>query len=88
MLFTWEKPSAARTLSWKVCYKDAKVYENPLKTDGFDVFKIGNGQMAWVSFLDGMQRVLLFTDKPELAQHMAKTTGEMERIEQERVEDF
>ena len=55
----------------------------------FDLFfrtlssKINNNQLSWVSFLDGMQRVLLFTDHPELAAQLAKTTGEMERIEQE-----
>ena len=83
VLFTWEKPSGVRALSWSVCYKDAKVYENSLRTDEFDAFKIGHGQLAWVSFLDGMQRVLLFTNQPLLAQQLAKTTGESERIEQE-----
>ena len=83
VLFTWEKPSGVRLLNWKVCYKDAKTYENTLKTDEYDVFKINNNQLSWVSFLDGMQRVLLFTDHPELAAQLAKTTGEMERIEQE-----
>ena len=51
------------------------MFENSLRTDEYDVFKIGQGQLAWVSFLDGMQRVLLFTNQPLLAQQLAKTTG-------------
>eukprot|EP00092_Neocalanus_flemingeri_P033380 GFUD01036296.1.p1 GENE.GFUD01036296.1~~GFUD01036296.1.p1 ORF type:complete len:2741 (+),score=704.42 GFUD01036296.1:512-8224(+) len=84
VLFTWEKPSGVRVLHWSVSgVPGAKVYENSLKTDECDAFRVGNGQFAWVSFLDGMQRVLLFTSQPMLAQQLAKTTGESERIEQE-----
>ena len=84
VLFTWEKPSGARVLHWSVDgIQGAKVYENSLKTDDCDAFRVGTGQFAWVSFLDGMQRVLLFTNQPLLAQQLAKTTGESERIEQE-----
>jgi len=84
VLFTWEKPSGARVLHWSVDgIQGAKVYENGLKTDDCDAFRVGTGQFAWVSFLDGMQRVLLFTNQPLLAQQLAKTTGESERIEQE-----
>ena len=39
--------------------------------------------MVLVSSLDGMQRVLQFTNQPLLAQQLANTTGESERIEQE-----
>ena len=82
VLFTWERPSGSRTLVWSVLgVKETK--ENSLTSDEYGVFQIGNGRFAWVSFLDGMQRVLLFTNQPELAQHLAKTTGETERIEQE-----
>ena len=52
-------------------------FENLLRTDEYDVFKIDQGQLAWVSFLDGMQRVLLFTNQPLLAQQLAKTTGRL-----------
>ncbi len=38
---------------------------------------------SWVSFLDGMQRVLFFTHNVVLADRLARTTGESERIEQE-----
>ena len=82
VLFTWERPSGSRTLVWSVLgVKETK--ENSLTSDEYGVFQIGNGKFAWVSFLDGMQRVLLFTNQPILAQQLAKTTGESERIEQE-----
>ncbi len=59
--------------------------ENSLKTDGYGSFTIGHSNMtfSWVSFLDGMQRVLFFTHNVALADRLARTTGESERIEQE-----
>ena len=69
VLFTWDKPSGSRVLNWSVVTgsKESKVHENSLRTDECECFKIGShGQMAWVSFLDGMQRVLLFTNQPLL----------------------
>ena len=54
------------------------------EADGQDVIELGpNKYLAWVSFLDGMQRVLLFTDDPGLCYSLAHTTGEHERIAQE-----
>ena len=57
------------------------MFDNSLRTDEYDVFKIGQGQLAWVSFLDGMQRVLLFTNQPllALAKQLAKTTGRLNK---------
>ena len=60
-LFTWDRPSGSRSLSWTVSGIQGKHFENSLRTDECDVFRVGNGQFARVSFLDGMQRVLLFT---------------------------
>ena len=57
--------------------------ENTLKTDGFGSFAVGGMTFSWVSFLDGMQRVLFFTHNVHLADRLARTTGESERIEQE-----
>ncbi len=52
--------------------------------DGEGVIELDVGQyLAWVSFLDGMQRVLLFTEDPNLCYHLSRSTGEFERIEQE-----
>ena len=39
-------------------------------------------QMWWVSFLNGMQRVLLFTPEMSIARD-AQSAGELERISQE-----
>ena len=44
------------------------VYRTLCLQDGNDGFFINSDSKAyWVSFLDGMQRVLLFTDDPALA---------------------
>ena len=46
--------------------------------------KFGQEQyLSWVSFLDGMQRVLLFTDDPNLCYALANTNGDRERIDYE-----
>jgi vacuolar protein sorting-associated protein 13A/C len=57
--------------------------ENSLKTDGYGSFVAGGLTFSWVSFLDGMQRVLFFTHNVHLADRLARSTGESERIEQE-----
>jgi vacuolar protein sorting-associated protein 13A/C len=62
---------------------DRPAIENTLKTDGYGSFAIGGMIFSWVSFLDGMQRVLFFTHNVHLADRLARTTGESERIEQE-----
>ena len=84
--YTWLKPSGDRTLVWsrEGIGKSAQEFENSLETDGQDVLELAqNRYLAWVSFLDGMQRVLLFTDDPGLCYSLAHTTGEHERIAQE-----
>ena len=59
--------------------------ENTLLQDGEGVIELGHHRyLAWVSFLDGMQRVLLFTEDPGLCFSLAHTTGEHERIAQVR----
>jgi hypothetical protein len=62
---------------------DKPPVENTLKTDGCGSFNIRGMDFSWVSFLDGMQRVLFFTHNVLLADRLARTTGESERIEQE-----
>lgn len=42
----------------------------------------GNVKLFWVSFLDGMQRVLLFTPDVSVARG-AEAAGEMEAFDQE-----
>ena len=61
--YTWINPQGDRTFIWG--HDESKEYENPLMTDDQGWIDLGPNQyLAWVSFLDGMQRVLLFTDDP------------------------
>ena len=61
--YTWINPQGERTFIWG--HDESKEYENPLMTDDQGWIDLGPNQyLAWVSFLDGMQRVLLFTDDP------------------------
>ena len=43
-----------RSLSWRVCVSDAKMFENSLRTDEYDVFRVGQGQLAWVRYNAGL----------------------------------
>ncbi len=81
--YTWMDPSGPRTLLWSISgYREE--YSDSLISDGEGVIELDVGYyLAWVSFLDGMQRVLLFTEDPNLCYHLAHSTGEFERIEQE-----
>ena len=59
-------------------------FENSLQSDEGDFIQLSPDQiLTWVSFLDGMQRVLLFTDDYNLGANLAHTTGEFERIDYE-----
>ena len=82
-LFTWERPSGVRKLVWYISgYSDE--YLNQLISDGEGVIELDQDKyFGWVSFLDGMQRVLLFTDDISLCYRLAHSTGENERISQE-----
>ncbi|KAK3093140.1 hypothetical protein FSP39_011676 [Pinctada imbricata] len=81
-LYTWENALAKkREIEWSC--GEVKNKKNDLIQDGTDGFFINSDSKAyWVSFLDGLQRVLLFTDDPALAIN-AQEAGELERIEQE-----
>jgi vacuolar protein sorting-associated protein 13A/C len=51
--------------------------------DGIGEFKLNEDrQVWWVSFLDGMQRVLLFTPDMTIARD-AQTAGELEPLDKE-----
>ncbi|KAK9701873.1 SHR-binding domain of vacuolar-sorting associated protein 13, partial [Popillia japonica] len=66
--YTWENPSGDRVLVWEGGYK--KEIENDLRKDGCGEYPIGdNNHVYWVSFLDGMQRVLLFTSDSTVAEN-------------------
>ncbi|XP_036365427.1 vacuolar protein sorting-associated protein 13A [Octopus sinensis] len=81
MLYTWENPSGNRELIW-TC-GTTKELKNNLTQDGIGEFFADNDtKVYWVSFLDGMQRVLLFSQDLALVT-IAQQAGELERIEQE-----
>ncbi|CAH2273272.1 Hypothetical predicted protein [Pelobates cultripes] len=79
-LFAWEDPTGIKKLTWKYS-------EN---TGELDLLKDESGQFAhnqdvqvhWVSFLDGRQRVLLFTEDVALVTK-ARQAEEMEQPDQE-----
>lgn len=65
MLYTWQDPAGDRLILWD---DGDETIENDLRRDGIKPIKGRNGDTAyWVSFLDGTQRVLLFTDIQEIA---------------------
>ncbi|KAJ9578224.1 hypothetical protein L9F63_005554, partial [Diploptera punctata] len=82
LLYAWEQPTGSRTIAWK----DGKKKEilDDLRKDGIGEFTPMDSQqqMWWVSFLNGMQRVLLFTPEMSIARD-AQSAGEFEPISQE-----
>ncbi|XP_063824261.1 intermembrane lipid transfer protein Vps13 isoform X2 [Ostrinia nubilalis] len=83
MLFTWDNPAGPRSLIFEG-YKKKEI-ENDLRKDGIGDFMINEtNRVSWVSFLDGLQRVILFTDDPNLASG-AHTIGEAEFVDTEIV---
>lgn len=83
MLYTWDNPAGPRVLIFESHKK--KEVENDLRKDGIGEFMINDHtKVHWVSFLDGLQRVILFTDDPMLASG-AYTVGEAESVDTELV---
>lgn len=81
MLYTWEDPVGSRELLW-ICGTNKEV-KNDLTQDGIgEFFADSDTKVYWVSFLDGMQRVLMFSQDLALVT-VAQQAGELERIEQE-----
>uniref|UniRef100_A0ACB8E5K2 Vacuolar protein sorting-associated protein 13C n=1 Tax=Sphaerodactylus townsendi TaxID=933632 RepID=A0ACB8E5K2_9SAUR len=66
-LFVWADPAGTRKLTWKYAHNVGE----------YDLLKI-----HWVSFLDGRQRVLLFTDDVAIVSK-ARQAEEMEQPDQE-----
>lgn len=76
VLFAWEKPLGERSLCWS-CSK-SKELSDSLRKDGIGEFHPHQGvKLYWVSFLDGIQRVLLFTPEAAVARD-AQSAGELE----------
>ncbi|CAG9772493.1 unnamed protein product [Ceutorhynchus assimilis] len=79
MLYTWENPSGPRKLVWEKGHK--MEIENDLRKDGCGSFHpTEQSEVYWSSFLNGMQRVLLFTDVRSLA---TSASNVLEIIQQE-----
>ncbi|XP_076324166.1 LOW QUALITY PROTEIN: intermembrane lipid transfer protein VPS13A-like [Tachypleus tridentatus] len=80
ILYTWEDPMGEKKLIW-LCGQ--KLYENNLIQDGIgEFFADKDTKMYWVSFLDGFQRTLFFTEDVALVT-AAQVAGELEQYEQE-----
>ncbi|KAL3279818.1 hypothetical protein HHI36_017325 [Cryptolaemus montrouzieri] len=84
MLYTWENPSGPRILVWEGGNKSE--LENDLRKDEVGEYSVGSKtegyKIYWVSFLDGMQRVLLFTEDSFLAENV-QSAKQFETIDQE-----
>lgn len=66
MLYTWQDPTGDRLILWN---DGDDSIENDLRRDGVKPIKssVGDTTSYWVSFLDGTQRVLLFTNVQDIA---------------------
>lgn len=64
MLYTWQDPAGDRVIMYG---EDDDTVENDLRRDGIKPIKSKDGESYWVSFLDGTQRVLLFTNEQNIA---------------------
>ncbi|XP_074863378.1 intermembrane lipid transfer protein VPS13C isoform X3 [Carettochelys insculpta] len=79
-LFAWADPTGMRRLTWTYAQN---IGEHDLLKDECGQFPYNsNTQIHWVSFLDGRQRVLLFTDDVALVSK-ARQAEEMEQPDQE-----
>ncbi|XP_043520214.1 vacuolar protein sorting-associated protein 13 isoform X3 [Frieseomelitta varia] len=82
MFYTWENPAGPRRLVWEDNNK--KEIEETLRKDTLGGFQLPDlaEQVYYVSFLDGTQRVLLFTTNMKVAED-CELAGDFEPIEQE-----
>ncbi|KAK5873459.1 hypothetical protein PBY51_018496 [Eleginops maclovinus] len=79
-LFVWDDPTGVRTLSWSCMENHGDL---DLLKDDVGQFSYDNrAQVHWVSFLDGRQRVLLFTEDVAVVTK-ARQAEELEQFEQE-----
>ncbi|KFP74234.1 Vacuolar protein sorting-associated protein 13C, partial [Acanthisitta chloris] len=79
-LFAWTDPTKPRKLTWS--YSQNFGEHDLLKDDCGQFPYDAHTQVHWVSFLDGRQRVLLFTDDVALVSK-ARQAEELEQPEQE-----
>ncbi|KGL81364.1 Vacuolar protein sorting-associated protein 13C, partial [Tinamus guttatus] len=79
-LFAWTEPTKTKKLTWM--YSQNFGEHDLLKDDCGQFAYNANTQIHWVSFLDGRQRVLLFTDDVALVSK-ARQAEELEQPDQE-----
>ncbi|XP_013913637.1 PREDICTED: vacuolar protein sorting-associated protein 13C-like [Thamnophis sirtalis] len=79
-LFVWEDPTGMRKLSWNYAQNTGEL--DLLKDECGQFPYNANTPIHWVSFLDGRQRVLLFTEDVALVSK-ARQAEEMEQPDQE-----
>ncbi|KAJ7311290.1 hypothetical protein JRQ81_006906 [Phrynocephalus forsythii] len=79
-LFAWADPTGVRKLTWTYAQNTGE--QDLLKDDCGQFPYNSNTQIHWVSFLDGRQRVLLFTDDVAVVSK-ARQAEEMEQPDQE-----
>ncbi|KAM6426345.1 intermembrane lipid transfer protein VPS13C [Liasis olivaceus] len=79
-LFVWADPTGIRKLSWEYAQNTGEL--NLLKDECGQFSYNANTPIHWVSFLDGRQRVLLFTEDVALVSR-ARQAEEMEQPDQE-----
>lgn len=80
-LYTWENPSGPRVLVWDIGH--SKEQEDDLRKDGVGEFSPTDDTVVyWASFLNGMQRTLLFTTEKRVAED-AQSAKQFEQVQQE-----
>ncbi|XP_049573506.1 intermembrane lipid transfer protein VPS13C isoform X3 [Syngnathus scovelli] len=78
--FTWDEPTGLRRLSWSCAQHSG---ETDLLKDEVGQFSYdGLSEVHWVSFLDGRQRVLIFTEDVAVVTK-ARQAEELEQFQQE-----
>lgn len=81
LLYTWHNPSGPRCLVWDIGKK--RELTDDLRKDGVGEFSPADDyHVYWVSFLDGMQRVLLFTMNKSIAENV-HSAQQFDSIQQE-----
>ncbi|KMQ93840.1 vacuolar protein sorting-associated protein 13a, partial [Lasius niger] len=82
MFYTWENPAGPRKLVWED--NNGKEIEDNLRKDNLGAFQLPDvdEKLFYVSFLDGTQRVLLFTTNLKIAED-CQLAGDLEVIDQE-----
>ncbi|KAK7482167.1 hypothetical protein BaRGS_00026632, partial [Batillaria attramentaria] len=81
LLYSWDNALGIRELVWS-CGWQREVKTDLLQDDMEEFFADADSKVYWVSFLDGLQRFLLFTEDITVAAS-AQEAGELERVEQE-----